>query len=304
MESKNLLAVALFNFEVVLLQICKEFNKIQLVKHARVVVPSEKDKKKNEVIECMAFHYHEIFDRFQLLVLIRAEGCSYVRCFNLTELPTQKGGFTYELSKREVYCQRLPFEAVTMSAEEEFGFHVIGSGGWLHSYKDDLTDADRHYSLNHEQKFKGDLIFSCMSLSKPKRKMVFGTVGGSVCFFDSFTKELSLVRKVSSHNIVSVHFDDSCSQLLIFSSDQVLTVYDTNRLEEIQVLSVKNEDRLNEHVTSFSLSYERGEAVLSFYGSEFRQFISYVDEDRNNRKRKVECTYHWRLTKMEGEGQR
>ena len=140
-----------------------------------------------------------------------------------------------------------------------------------------------------------------MAVSKPKRKMAFGTVGGSVCFFDSFTKELPLTRKVSSRVISSLIFDDSCSQLLIFSSDEVLTVYDTNRLEEIQVLNVRNEDRLHEHSSFFTLNYEKGEAVLSFYGSEFRQFVSYVDEDRNNRKRKIECTYHWRLNKIEGE---
>jgi hypothetical protein len=36
------------------------------------------------------------------------------------------------------------------------------------------------------------------------------------------------------------------------------------------VLSVKNEDRLHERATNFNLTYEKGEAVLSFYGSEFR----------------------------------
>jgi|JI6StandDraft_1071083.scaffolds.fasta_scaffold04093_7 hypothetical protein len=148
MESRNLCAVALFNFEVVLLQICREFNKIQILQHARVKVPKELDRKKNEVIECMAFHFHEIFHHYQLLVLVRVENYSYVRCFNLIETPTQKGGFTYSLSK-EVFCQKLPFEAVTLTAEEDFGFHVIGCGGWLHSYKDDLTERDDHYTLSH-----------------------------------------------------------------------------------------------------------------------------------------------------------
>lgn len=143
------------------------------------------------------------------------------------------------------------------------------------------------------------MVFSCMAVSKPKRKMVFGTVSGSVCFFDSFVREVSLTRRVSSRSIVSLIFDDPSNQLLIFSSDEVLTVYDTNRLEEIQVLSVRNEDRLHEHSSQFCLNYERGEAVLSFYGSQFRQFISFVDEDRNNRKRKIECTYHWRLSKID-----
>jgi hypothetical protein len=79
-----------------------------------------------------------------------------------------------------------------------------------------------------------------------------------------------LTKKVSSKGIVSVIFDDSCNQVLIFSTNEVLIIYDTNKLEEIQVLSVKNEDRLHEKATNFSLSYEKGEAILSFYGSEFR----------------------------------
>jgi hypothetical protein len=36
-----------------------------------------------------------------------------------------------------------------MVAEKEFGFHVIGYGGWLRSYKDDLTDLDESYTLSH-----------------------------------------------------------------------------------------------------------------------------------------------------------
>lgn len=141
MEKKNLLAVALFNFEVVLLEVRKEFNKVQLAQHARIKVPKEPDRKKNEVVEAIAFHHHEIFQCQQLLVLIRVEGYSYVRCFNLQESVTQKGGCSYSLTK-EVFCQRLPFEAVTMAEEDGFGFHVIGKGGWLHSYKDDLTLRD------------------------------------------------------------------------------------------------------------------------------------------------------------------
>jgi glutamine amidotransferase-like uncharacterized protein len=109
-----------------------------------------------------------------------------------------------------------------------------------------------------------------MAVSKPKKKIVFGTVGGTIYFFDSLTKSITLTHKVSSKGIVSVIFDDNCSQALIFSINEVLTVYDTNKLEEIQVLSVKNEDRLHERATNFNLTYEKGEAVLSFYGSEFR----------------------------------
>ena len=50
-----------------------------------------------------------------------------------------------------------------------------------------------------------------------------------------------MMKKVSSKSVLKVIFDDSCSQALIFSADEVLTVYDTNKLEEIQVISVKNE---------------------------------------------------------------
>jgi hypothetical protein len=36
-----------------------------------------------------------------------------------------------------------------MTVEEDFGFHVIGYGGWFRSYKDDLNDKDEYYTLNH-----------------------------------------------------------------------------------------------------------------------------------------------------------
>lgn len=97
-----------------------------------------------------------------------------------------------------------------------------------------------------------------MAVSKVKRKILFGTVGGLICFYDSFTKEMMMTKKISSKSVVEVIFDDTSSQALIFTADEVLNVYDTNKFEEVQVISVKNEERLNEKINMFSLSQEKG----------------------------------------------
>jgi hypothetical protein len=52
-------------------------------------------------------------------------------------------------------------------------------------------------------------------------------------------------KKVSHCIIIQVLFDEVHNQALAFSSDEVLTVFDVNKLEEIQVLNVRNENRLN-----------------------------------------------------------
>lgn len=106
-----------------------------------------------------------------------------------------------------------------MIAEEDFGFHIVGYGGWFKSYKDDLTPSNEHYTLHHSQRFKGDMVFSCMAVSQLKKKIMFGTVGGSVCFFDSFSKEIVSTKKVSSKSIVEVIFDDTSNQAFVFSAD-------------------------------------------------------------------------------------
>lgn len=36
-------------------------------------------------------------------------------------------------------------------------------------------------------------------------------------------------------------FDERCSQALAFSADDMVTIFDANKLEMIQALSVKNE---------------------------------------------------------------
>lgn len=69
-----------------------------------------------------------------------------------------------------------------------------------------------------------------MSISKINKKIMFGTVGGSVCFYDIFSKQMVLCKKVSSKSIIQVLFDDVYSQALAFSADEIVTVFDTHKL--------------------------------------------------------------------------
>lgn len=58
-----------------------------------------------------------------------------------------------------------------------------------------------------------------MAVSKVKRKMMFGTVGGAVFFYDCLSREVVSTKRASSRNVIEVLFDDSCSQALAFTAD-------------------------------------------------------------------------------------
>lgn len=80
----------------------------------RIEIPRDNDKKRNELVEKMSFHFHQIFNSYQLLILYRSESVSYVRCFNIIQAPGKGGGFSIG---KESYLINLQFLAINLIAE-------------------------------------------------------------------------------------------------------------------------------------------------------------------------------------------
>lgn len=80
----------------------------------------------------------------------------------------------------------------------------------------------------------------------------------------------------------------------ILYENQKLVVYDILRNEEIQSLSMKNEEKLHEKVRSFAIN----EGKIYAYGNCIRVYEQMVDENLQHEKYKMENTYTWRISKL------
>ena len=76
--------------------------------------------------------------------------------------------------------------------------------------------------------------------------------------------------------------------------DEKLIVYDLIKVEEVQHLSVKNENKLHEKIKNFEINKN----IIYFYGTEVRSYHQYVDEKIFHEKRMMQTIYKWRLDKL------
>lgn len=114
------------------------------------------------------------------------------------------------------------------------------------------------------------MSLSCVSLSTQSNKALIGTIKGILIVYDLFSHHYKL-RKVCYDAILKIHLNGDHAYLL--TSKQKVIVYDIIRNEQIQVINVRNEERLHEKVTNFELKKDK----IVCYGTCIRLFVEVVD---------------------------
>lgn len=69
---------------------------------------------------------------------------------------------------------------------------------------------------------------------------------------------------------------------------------DLVKLEEVQHLSVKNDNKLHEKIKHFEMFRN----VLYLYGTEMRSYVRFVNEEIQHERRKMQTIYKWRLDRL------
>ena len=80
----------------------------------------------------------------------------------------------------------------------------------------------------------------------------------------------------------------------MLTGNQKIIIYDIIRSEEIQVLNVRNEERLHEKIMNFELNKNQ----IHCYGTCIRVFEEVIDASMQHEKLKMTNMYTWRLNKL------
>lgn len=77
--------------------------------------------------------------------------------------------------------------------------------------------------------------------------------------------------------------------------NEKIILFDILRSEQIQVVNVRNEQKLHDKVDKFTIN----EGKIVCYGSCIRVYEEFVDESLQQQKFKMENIYTWRLHKLD-----
>lgn len=174
---------------------------------------------------------------------------------------------------------------VAMEVQGGYGLHFISVKGrylcWREDYVESVAGQMSFFKLGHEEKFRGTgLSLCCLSVSLSESLIMFGTVKGIIAVYEMFSHKFRL-KKIGSQQIVQVAIVKGIGYALTI--DYRLLIYDLAQLEEIQSLSVRNEEKLHERISRFEFHHQQ----LCLFGTEARLYEQYVEEAVHHEHRKM-----------------
>jgi len=112
-----------------------------------------------------------------------------------------------------------------------------------------------------------------------------------IIIYDMFSHYFK-IKKVTNCQIVQLKVIESL--VYILTLDEKLFIMDLIKLEEVQHLSVKNDNKLHQKIKHFEMFRN----VLYLYGTEMRSYVRFVNEEIQHERRKMQTIYKWRLDRL------